>query len=269
MPHGSGLENGGDPGWGPVLRPMVWLLIPGVGFVLFRKYQLNHPTHGLTLLRVLFTAFTNALVLIGAVIAVLVNVAHFRGGTLSAFPIAIGVTVIGVAGLAARQLFDRRLDCSDDLRLATTYRERFFLRIAFSEAASLAGFAAFILTSRWWLYPLGAVFTAVGYTAPGAHWRSPQPRSTRLDRGRVRSIAYCRPCRATGRGRFRRQAHDCVTVRRSGFLICFKLDLVDQLVHEIVLLIAVDCPFTGLAEGFVEFVAKGLPFTGQLVDPRG
>lgn len=151
---------------------MVWLLIPGVGFVLFRKYQLNHPTHGLTLLRVLFTAFTNALVLIGAVIAVLVNVAHFRGGTLSAFPIAIGVTVIGVAGLAARQLFDRRLDCSDDLRLATTYRERFFLRIAFSEAASLAGFAAFILTSRWWLYPLGAVFTAVGYArlAPtGAH----------------------------------------------------------------------------------------------------
>jgi hypothetical protein len=161
--HGFGLENARDPGWGPVLRPMVWFLIPGVGVVLFRKHQSNHPTHGLTLLRVLFIAFTIALVLIGAVIAVLVNLAHFRGGKLSAIPIAIGVTVIGVAGLAARQLFDRRLDCSDDLRLATTYRERFFVRITFSEAASLAGFAGFILTSRWWLYPLGAVFTAVGY----------------------------------------------------------------------------------------------------------
>jgi len=65
---------------------------------------------------------------------------------------------------------ERPLDCSDDPSLAASYRTRFFLRLAFSETIALLGFVGFILTGRWWVYPVGAVFTAVGYArlAPSA-----------------------------------------------------------------------------------------------------
>jgi len=182
---------------------MAWFMIPGVGVVLFRKYQSDHPFHGVTLLRTLFLVFTTSLMLIGAVVAILVNAAHFRGGELPTIPVAIGVSVVGVAGLGARQLFDKRLDCSGDGQLAASYRERFFVRIAFSEAASLAGFAGFVLTSRWWLYPLGAAFTAIGYArlAPTAvHLRHDQDAlgAGGCERSLIAALAGLPPGRAWG-----------------------------------------------------------------------
>jgi hypothetical protein len=163
MARQSAPEDESDPGWSAALRPLAWFVIPGVGGILFRKYHASHPSDGLTLLRSVFLAFAAAVVLIGAVVAILVTVANFRGGTLSAFPVAIGVVVLGVVGLVARERFEGHLDCLGDRQLAASYRERFFRRIAFAQTASLAGFAGFVLTSRWWLYPLGTIFTVVGY----------------------------------------------------------------------------------------------------------
>ena len=77
--------------------------------------------------------------------------------------VAVAVVVVGAIALSASHIFDRPLDCTNDDRLAASYRTRFFLRVAFSEAVSLLGFVGFILSNNGWLYALGALFTAIGY----------------------------------------------------------------------------------------------------------
>lgn len=151
-----------DPGW-PRLRSMAATFIPGM---LIRREGRpgDDGGGGLVSLRLVFIAFGNALVLIGAVVLIL----HVSGG-LSGVPgrtatAALAVGAVGVGALVALRLFVPALDCSSDPALASSYRTRFFLRIAFSEAAALVGFAAFVVAGSPWLYLLGAAFAAVGYT---------------------------------------------------------------------------------------------------------
>ena len=47
--------------------------------------------------------------------------------------------------------------------MAEGYRQRFFVRIAFAQVAALVGFIGFILSSAGWLYPVGALFSAIGF----------------------------------------------------------------------------------------------------------
>jgi hypothetical protein len=65
-----------------------------------------------------------------------------------------------VVSLIVPRLVQCPLDCTDPGALLATYWTRFFLRIAFADAAALVGF---VLADSWWLYPLGAAFAFVGF----------------------------------------------------------------------------------------------------------
>ncbi|HEX4980424.1 MAG TPA: hypothetical protein VFV63_01950, partial [Ilumatobacteraceae bacterium] len=56
------------------------------------------------------------------------------------------------------------LDCTNQETLATSYTTRFFLRIAVSDATALTGFVGFILSGNPATYPIGLIFTAIGFT---------------------------------------------------------------------------------------------------------
>lgn len=68
-----------------------------------------------------------------------------------------------MTGLVGSLVASPPLNCSSPETLLGSYRIRFFLRLAFAEAAALVGFVAVILTGEWWLYLLGAAFTLIGF----------------------------------------------------------------------------------------------------------
>jgi hypothetical protein len=131
-----------------------------------RRLRRGGPSgvNGLVVLRLIFVNFLVALALIGAVIAMVVNTGSFHGNrVVAAAPVGVVVALLGLASLVAGPMLDRPLDCADDMTLVASYRTRFFLRVARSEAVALLGFAGFVLTGEWWLYPLGVAFAAAGF----------------------------------------------------------------------------------------------------------
>lgn len=146
-----------DPAWFSS-RSLLTLFIPWLGLQRAQKDGVN----SLEMFRQLFTAFAAALFLIGLVVLFLAP-----GGpgdaAMSAGVVAIGVAGYGVISLFIPRLFERPLDCADPQALLASYRTRFFLRIAFADAAALVGFVGFFLSDAWWLYPLGGVFATIGF----------------------------------------------------------------------------------------------------------
>jgi hypothetical protein len=56
----------------------------------------------------------------------------------------------------------RPLDCSDPAALAVSYRSRFFLQTAFSQAIALFAFVATFIVGQWWIYWLFVPFALAG-----------------------------------------------------------------------------------------------------------
>lgn len=113
--------------------------------------------------RQLFTAFALALVLIGLVVLVLAGDADPDPGGPDTGLVAAGVVAYGLLSLLLPGRLAPSLDCSSDVSLITTYRSRFFVRIAFADSAAIIGFTGFLLSGRSWMYPLGGVFAAIGF----------------------------------------------------------------------------------------------------------
>lgn len=135
-----------DPGWRP--RP-------------------GAPPDGLVTLRFLFLSFCGALLVIGVVVGILAPGVADSDPRVSTPAAAAGVVLAGVVGLALVRFAPVRLDCADELALARSWRSRFFARMAGSELPALAGFVAFHLAGAPALYPLGLLFTAVGFAVTG------------------------------------------------------------------------------------------------------
>ncbi|MGK2929128.1 MAG: hypothetical protein ACSLFO_06065 [Acidimicrobiales bacterium] len=114
------------------------------------------------MLRLLFTAFATALVFIGIVVLTL-STGDDADGSMSATVVAAGVVAYGFVSVTVPRLVGRALDCSSPETLIGGYRTRFFLRIAYADAAALIGFVGFFLSGDWWLYPLGAFFSLIGF----------------------------------------------------------------------------------------------------------
>ena len=152
-----------DPGWGDAVRALAWALIPGMNMRRMRRGG-RRGVNGLVVLRLIFVNFLIALALIGVVTTVLINTRSFKGNSVAAAaPTGVVVVVLGLVSLVTTPMVERPLDCATDATLLASYRTRFFLRIAMSEAVGLLGFVGFLLSGRWWLYALGAAFTAVGF----------------------------------------------------------------------------------------------------------
>ena len=178
------MDPGGDPGWRPALRYALLTLVPGWHLWLNRR---PGRSDGLVLLRGILLSFATALLLIGVVVAVLETGAELGTGT-SAAPASLVVALFGV-GCLVGSVVERPLHCEDDARLAKSYTQRFFLRVALAEAAALVGFVAFVVTGSGWLYPFGALFAALGFGRLAPTSRHLQEDQERLrDSGCARSL---------------------------------------------------------------------------------
>jgi hypothetical protein len=143
-----------DPGWRSSL--------PAAVLLAFLPWWIQRQKgDGLVALRSVFVAFVSALVLFGVVLMVI--------APAGAATEPLGILAIGVLGLAVHILvlpivvFRRPLSCSSDLALATAYRTRFFLGLAFSEAVALVGFVATFLGAGWVSYWVAFVFAELGF----------------------------------------------------------------------------------------------------------
>jgi len=114
----------------------------------------------------MFIQYCVMLVVIGAALIAL-DTTSARPATDVA-PWAAIVVVVGIVGLVGPRMIHPRLECSSDANLASTYRTRFFLRIAFGNVPALVAFVASIATGELLLYILGCAFAVVAfvYDAP-------------------------------------------------------------------------------------------------------
>lgn len=149
-----------DPGWGSPFSAVLFGLLPGLSVRRFKKQAA--VGHGLIALRGIYLSFVIALGMIGVVVGILETTEGI--GSTDVLPVAVVVVAaVGLATLAAPLLLIRPLPCESESALAEGYRQRFFLQVAFAEAAALVGFIGFIVSGAGWLYPVGALFSAIGF----------------------------------------------------------------------------------------------------------
>jgi hypothetical protein len=147
-----------DPGWDLSARTLL-MLVPGFVHFALRGRRSSVTRDGLTMIREVWLSFSVAIFLFG-VVALLPagSPTQPAGGWVTALAVA------SVLCLIAAEVFGRRpLDCSDLAALATSYRSRFFLRTAFSQAIALFAFAVTLVVGRWWIYWLFLPFTLYGF----------------------------------------------------------------------------------------------------------
>jgi hypothetical protein len=145
-----------DPGWDLSPRALLGALTP---FRSLRRNEADGDT-ALAVLRKLFVSFCMAITLITVVVIILGDLVEEHEPV--GFSVAAVVT-IGLASLIAGRLVRRHLDYSSDAALITSHRSRFFLRLAFAEAAALAAFIIAISLGPWWVYFIGLPFTIIGF----------------------------------------------------------------------------------------------------------
>jgi cbb3-type cytochrome oxidase subunit 3 len=154
---------------------MLLALVPGLGRIVLRR-RLDTTANSLVLLRQLFITFCMALVMFGIVLTFLWPAQSKEADSPG---LALGLVGLGAVATIVGRLVERPLLCMDDVSLASSYRTRFFLRIAFAESAALFGFVGFFIASVWWVYPAGAAIAFVGFARAA-------PTRTRLQRDQER-----------------------------------------------------------------------------------
>jgi F0F1-type ATP synthase membrane subunit c/vacuolar-type H+-ATPase subunit K len=154
-------EPSSDPGWGG-LGGVLLMMIPIVGH---RRVRGADP---LIVMRRLFVSFCVAIVLFFVVLSFMDPAASGTADLSGAWAATLA-GIVGVISIASGRWFgDRPLDCSSAERLSSSFRERFFMRLAFGEAPALAGFVLVFLSRSLWPYVVGAAFTAIGFA-----WAAP------------------------------------------------------------------------------------------------
>jgi len=128
-------------------------------------------------LRRLMIVFVSAIVLIGVVVVTLGDQANTPGPTVRSIAVVVAA---GVSSLVMQAFVRPMLDCASARTLATSYRERFFLRLALSESTALIAFVVYMVWGPTWVYFIGAAFTLVGF------WRlAPTRRSLQRDQDQL------------------------------------------------------------------------------------
>ena len=151
MDAGAHHDWGDDPGWGPSLRA----LIPFAA-VLFRRNRRRDP---ITIVRMLYLSFVSAIVLYGFV---LTQILPFRS-THNGLAWAIAIGAVALANLVVERRVERPLSCESEVTLASTFRTRIFVRIAFAESTALLGFVAAFTINGSWIYVFAALCSAPAF----------------------------------------------------------------------------------------------------------
>jgi len=156
-------EAANDPGWpsiGAVARTLWTVVMPGARVRLY-QHQLAAGRNGLTLLRVVYVQCVVMSLAVGVVIVVM-----DARGTVSHATTAIWTAVVLAVG-AACVVLPRRLDpplaCTSDAALATTYTNRFFIRVTVAQAPTLVGFVAALVAQSVLVGCVAVGFSIVAY----------------------------------------------------------------------------------------------------------
>jgi hypothetical protein len=177
-----------DPGWGGPVGILL-MFVPIIGH---RRMRGADP---LLVLRRVFLSFCVAIVLFLWVLGFL-DLGGSGNVALSGTAAATLAAIFGVVCLASsRRFVNRPLDCASGQSLSSSYRERFFLRLAFGEAPALVGFVLVFLARTRWPYVIGASFTAIGFA-----WAAPTKRHLAQDQRRLSSSGCARDLVAALRG---------------------------------------------------------------------
>ncbi len=151
----SGLPDD-DPGWGSTRSVLGGMFLP-----MWRTHR--RPPAGesaLLTIRKVFLSFSMALVSFLFVLTVIDT--SVEDPPFSPTAAALGVLAIGFVQVFVSWQFTRDLPC-DIGGLLGMYRTRFFLRIAFAEAAALIGFTLVFITGSLLPYLAGLIPAAVGF----------------------------------------------------------------------------------------------------------
>lgn len=127
------------------------------------------PGEPLTSVRLLFMAFCMAILGMAVVAAVILR--EEAANSAPAWQSLAAIAAFGCASLAAQSYLPPALDGTSKKSLAVSYRIRFFLRLALSEAVAMAAFVLSIAWGPWWAFYVGAALTLIGFArlAPTRH----------------------------------------------------------------------------------------------------
>lgn len=153
MDGDSGEQWDEDPGWHLSWRTIA-VLIP-YSHVFYVRRARDDP---LVNLRKVWLSFPGSLVMFGLVLPF---VLPLRGDSTAVLWV-LGIGVLTLAYFAVTVRIERPLQCDSDSKLATTYRARMFLRVAYAESTALFGFVAAFLTSSSWVYYVCVLFSLPG-----------------------------------------------------------------------------------------------------------
>jgi hypothetical protein len=140
-----------DPGW------PLHVLVPFAGLIIARRQQRTGNADGLVGMRKAFLAFCVAIALIGYVLLF-----QDSGDTKRPW-LGVALLILGAAAVLFGRLVEKPLACGDEAKLKASYTNRFFIRIAFSEAAALLGFVGFFITRERSVYYFAALITYAGF----------------------------------------------------------------------------------------------------------
>jgi hypothetical protein len=146
---------GKDPGWG---RPSAILL--GVLLPWHVTRRVGRSGQVLVVLRGAFLSFAFALVMFGVVLVLIGNLGEALIDPTAA---AGGVLAYGLVTYVVAGRIKARLPCGSIGELVGAYRTRFFLRIAFADAAALIGFVLTFQSGSLLPYAAGLIPAALGF----------------------------------------------------------------------------------------------------------
>ena len=145
-----------DPGWKLAARSLPTLFVRRFGL---RRSRPPSGTNRLVELRARFLGLAASIVAIAAFVIVIGDPPNrSRPASLS---VAI-VVAVGVVSLIVQRLCVPEVDGTSPDTLAARYTTRFLLRIAFCDAPALGGLVVALSLGPWWVYFVGAGFTAIG-----------------------------------------------------------------------------------------------------------
>lgn len=162
-----------DPGWGKPHEILLGAFVPQL-----MAKKVRETGSPLLSTRLLLLSFSSSLVLISLVVLFLSSDTEPTGSPSAAVACAIAAAV-ATCLVALGRVVKRTLPCGDVGQVLGAYRTRFFLQMAFNNAAAMSGFVLVFLSGVPWPYFVALPIALVGQllAAPTLHNLEAESRS--------------------------------------------------------------------------------------------